>query len=432
MNPDDRQLSQGGGEPQASNPQTTPNSAATPTNGQANGAVRQAPSLSLPQREGGTTVAQREAAVNVIRGNIENLYHSQGQVTQKDVQQAAQPQQQQEQNTNPYMRTHGEAATTQADQWKAYHTAWQDYYQKYYESYYHHHAQQTAKQTELPKEKYFSKTNEPQPVEEKEEPMTQDEALLDLRRSLLQEVGDSAKKVRRSRHFIPIVAGLAIVLIFVFIQYNSFITGTVAAYVSPGAGDVQDIVDPTSNVQVGPDPMLIIPKINVNVPVSYDIGNDYDSQMAAMKNGLAWFGIPGANSHPGQVGNTVLAGHSSNDLFDTGDYKFIFAQLDKLTNGDTIYANYKGTRYTYVVTSTKVVAPTDVGSLVLNTDKPILTLLTCTPVGTSKNRLLVFAEQVTPDPTQAASKPTDSGSSATTIPGANSPTLFEKLFGSNG
>ena len=165
------------------------------------------------------------------------------------------------------------------------------------------------------------------------------------------------------------------------------------------------------------------------MPVIYGIGPDHDSQMAAMEKGVAHFSIPGASSHPGEIGNTALSGHSSNDLFDPGDYKFIFAQLDKLTIGDTIYANYEGKRYTYVVTKTEVVKPTDVSALVYPTDKPVLTLITCTPLGTALNRLLVTAEQVSPDPADAEAAPADTETTEeTSIPGS-SPTLFERLFG---
>ena len=256
---------------------------------------------------------------------------------------------------------------------------------------------------------------------------------MELRSKLLGKVQDSATKIRRSRHFIPIISALAVVLVFVFIQYNQVFIANVKAYVSPGSIDPQNIVvDPTSDVIVTQDPRLIIPKINVDVPVAYDVGTDNASQMAAMANGLAHFPVAGASSHPGEIGNTVLAGHSSNDLFEAGDYKFIFAQLEKLTVGDSIYANYKGKRYTYVVTRTEVVKPTEVNKLVYQTDKPILTLITCTPLGTALNRLLVTAEQVSPDPTAAASAPAGSGqaSSTTAIPGDNG-TLFQKLFGTN-
>src|SRR5206468_715109 len=101
--------------------------------------------------------------------------------------------------------------------------------------------------------------------------------------------------------------------------------------------------------------------------------------------------VPGADSVPGQVGNTVFSGHSSNDLFEAGDYKFIFAQLDKLQNGDTIYVNYNSVRYTYTVMKEQVVKPDNVQALYGYTDKPYLTLITCTPLGTSQNRLLVTA-----------------------------------------
>lgn len=154
--------------------------------------------------------------------------------------------------------------------------------------------------------------------------------------------------------------------------------------------------------------------------------------MDAMTRGVAYFGITGANSKPGQIGNTPIAGHSSNDIIDQGNYKFIFAQLDRLQKGDTIYANYQGTRYTYIVSRTEVVKPNEIGKLVYEATTPALTLITCTPVGTALNRLLVTAEQVSPSPGGASAAPTSSGTapgdSKTQMPG-NSPTFFERLFG---
>ena len=175
---------------------------------------------------------------------------------------------------------------------------------------------------------------------------------------------------------------------------------------------------------------IIIPKINVDAPVNYDVSTEYNDQMEAMRNGLAYFGIPGANSKPGQVGNTPIAGHSSNDVFETGNYKFIFAQLEKMTEGDIIYANYQGTRYTYKVVKTEVVLPSEVSRLVYPTDKPLLTLITCTPLGTAQKRLLVTAEQVNPSPTSSQPAPAapSAGSANTTLPGTE-PTLIERLFG---
>jgi len=60
----------------------------------------------------------------------------------------------------------------------------------------------------------------------------------------------------------------------------------------------------------------------------------------------------------------------------------------------------------------------------------MMTLVTCTPLGTDWNRLLVFAEQISPDPA-AASAPTTTTDTATAEMPKNSPTLLEKLLGGN-
>lgn len=227
------------------------------------------------------------------------------------------------------------------------------------------------------------------------------------------------------------MAAFAVMMVFGFLQYNRVLLANVEAYVSPGAIQPSNIiVDPNVSLAVSPEPRLIIPKINVDVPVVWDARPDHNSQMAAMAKGVAWFGIPGANSKPGQIGNTVLSGHSSSDWLDSGDYKFIFARLPQMQKDDTVYINYEGTRYTYKITKKEVVKPTDVQALIYDTDKPVLTLITCVPIGTANNRLLVTAEQISPSPAEAKEKPADSGEATAAMPG-QTPTFFERIFGAN-
>jgi sortase A len=401
---------------------------------------------------------QQDAAADIIRSQISAIYGNDPQKDTPKPEATSAPSTQQEphvapQNTpapqqadpldiNPYERTHTEQTAVQADQWKAYHSAWQDYYKRYYEGYYTKEVHATKQRLEMQaaeqpapaqtKQAIGSLPMEDDSDKEPEGPLTKKQAMQQLRKKLLAQVEQSAHKVRKSRHFIPIVAALGVVLVFVFIQFNQVLIANVKAYVTPGAIDPQNIiVDPASTVEVGPEPRLIIPKINVDTPVFYDIATDTASQNKAMENGVAHFPISGANSHPGQIGNTVLSGHSSNDVFAAGDYKFIFMQLDKLEVGDTIYANYQGTRYTYVVTKKAVVSPTNVSALIYDTDKPEMTLITCTPLGTALNRLLVTAEQVFPTDFKPA--PENTGSSdlgQTSIPGQGAPTLLETIFGS--
>jgi sortase A len=367
----------------------------------------------------------REAATQIIRHQIDNLYDSDTRSTDQHVSGPQAPSTNLE-TASPYQKTHAEHVDPQMDKWRQYHSAWQNYYQKYYEGYYTYHLRM-AQQT-LQDKANANTTIKPQPADTGAH--SNDGALFDLRQKLRSKVRESATKVRKSRHFWPIFAGVITLLIFVLLQYNRIIISNVMAYVSPGDINPQNIiVNPTDNVAVSSDPRLIIPKINVDVPVIYDVGNDYNSQMDAMSKGVAQFAIPGASSHPGQIGNTVIAGHSSNALTDSGDYKFIFVQLDKLEVGDTIYANYNSVRYTYTVTSKEVVKPTDVSKLVYPVTKPIMTLITCVPIGTANSRLLVTADQISPDPGKSTAAPTDNTTkSSQSIPG-NTQTFFEWLFG---
>jgi sortase A len=324
-----------------------------------------------------------EAAANVVRSQIDNIYSN----TQE----------------NPYQKTHSDKASVDSEGLKKYHSAWQDYYQKYYQGIYGQ-AQTTYKTT------------------------SQEEAIKSLRGEIRSKISSQATKIKKSRHYKPLLAAFIVVALLLLIQYNRVIVANVYAYVSPGSIDPQNIViNPIKDNVVPAESKIIIPKINVDVPVYYDVGNDYDSQMATMDKGLAHFAVNGANSHPGEKGNTVVAGHSANGIFSPGDYKFIFAGLDKLQPGDVIYANYKSVRYTYTVSRKEVVEPTDVNKLVIGSDKPYLTLLTCTPLGTARYRLLVFSDQVSPNPTNATA-PASSTAKNSDMPGTT-PTFFEWLFG---
>lgn len=327
--------------------------------------------------------------------------------------------------------------------WQKYHSAWQNYYQKYYEYYFKQSladnqaklqeftaATQKKYQTELAaREQQVNQLT--QKLQFNSNLNFQDEALNDLRAKLKAKMVGGAKKVRKSNHFWPIATTVTVLLVFLFLQYNQLIVGNVMAYVRPGNVDPRTIVvNPTTSIEVGPEPLLIIPKINVEVPVVYDIPNDHDSTFEAMRDGVAQFAIPGADAHPGEIGNTVITGHSSNDVFDQGSYKFIFSQLDKLEKGDIIYANYKGVRHTYSVTGSELVSPNAVNKIVIPTNKPLLTLITCFPIGTAKQRLLVFAEQIAPDPNQAKpaeTKQTEQPAADSKLPGETRG-FFQRLF----
>lgn len=148
-----------------------------------------------------------------------------------------------------------------------------------------------------------------------------------------------------------------------------------------------------------PDNRIMIPKIGQNIPIKeIDPKNLLDQQwhnleediQAGLQEGVVHY--PGT-ANPGQNGNVFITGHSSYYLWDPGRYKDVFALLHELVVGDTITVFYNENRYDYKVTEIKVVHPNEVDVLQQTNDKR-LTLMTCTPIGTALNRLIVVAEQV--------------------------------------
>lgn len=332
---------------------------------------------------------------------------------------------------NPYTRTMSQSSTpaTHDASWQKYHTAWQTYYQQYYERYYVSQIDATRKSLKKQAAQQAQKNQNSTP---NNGTVSQEEAVNDLRSSIRRKINDKAEKVRGSRHFMPIVAACTVMIVFLFLQYNRVLFAYVEAYVSPGAADPESIiVSPNTTKVATNESRLLIPKIAVDVPIIWDANAaDTNSLNQAMDKGIVWFNIQGANAKPGEKGNFVVSGHSSNDWTDGGNYKFIFARLEKMAAGDVVYANYNGTRYTYKITGTKVVKPTDVASLQIGNDKPYITLITCTPLGTAQNRLLVFGEQISPNPNEAKTAEQNSNTATSTkkMP-ANSPTFLQRIFG---
>lgn len=189
-----------------------------------------------------------------------------------------------------------------------------------------------------------------------------------------------------------------------------------------------DGVAPTST------PEVIIPKINVEIPVDYSQTTTDENQIEnALESGVVHYPT---TSMPGQNGNAAFFGHSSNNIFNKGKYKFAFVLLHTLVPGDTFYLTNDGKVYVYKVISKTVVPPSNVS--VLNPvagQTATATLITCDPPGTSLNRLVVVGQQISPAVASNSAAPTTqqttttSTDTSTTLPG-NGPTLFSRIWNS--
>ena len=91
---------------------------------------------------------------------------------------------------------------------------------------------------------------------------------------------------------------------------------------------------------------------------------------------------------PGQKGNMVIIGHRYAKLPPNRD---TFFNLDKVKIGDSIEVLQNNNQFTYIVTDTKVVEKNDVSILQDYSDYRI-TLITCTPLWTANQRLVIVAK----------------------------------------
>lgn len=399
--------------------------------------------LQVPSSRGNITPpSSRDAAVNLMRQQIDQIYDEpqpNEQLAQAAVQPTKQPLSQPSDTTTPddstYARNYDESNTTASEQqaavskqWQQYHTAWQQYYQMYYERYYQSEVQK--QQVKIASDVLDEKAKDAKKVAEETETLTQEQAVSELRNELLNKVKSQTKKIRKSRHFVPAIAALVVAGLFIFLQYNQLIFANVYAFTTPSSTEaVDNSISPNPQAAVSDKPIIQIPKIAVEAPVVYDVNTLEESVIQSkLQEGVVHYPINGANAMPGEIGNTVILGHSANDVFAAGDYKFIFLRLERLVIGDTFYLNYQGKRYAYAVTETKVIHPTEVGQLIINNGKPMATLVSCVPVGTADKRLLVIGEQISPDPSTAKTathKPTDDQQQ--NIGGGNK-SFFERLF----
>jgi LPXTG-site transpeptidase (sortase) family protein len=216
-----------------------------------------------------------------------------------------------------------------------------------------------------------------------------------------------ANRARLKRFFAPknqlrsiaigLASGGAVVAVFMFALFNEAV---ITPLIRPAqAIDPAPVVN-LAGVPEDPSPKIRVPKINVDIPVVYGLKTTDAKQFEmALDQGVVHYPT---TVLPGQPGNTAYFGHSSNNIFNPGKYKFAFVLLHELLVGDTFYLTHDGKLYTYEMISRKVVKPSEVSVLgPVPGEVATATLITCDPPGTSNNRLVVVGKQVNPVPAVA-------------------------------
>ena len=162
--------------------------------------------------------SQRQAAADVTRGQIDQIYTQDSSYTPFE--------------SKTEVEAYAHQPASQVDHFKKYHSAWQDYYQKYYEGYYTQAVRHTAEQLRLRAE--MERQSSPAAVFSGErvqtshhiEPPTDTphSAVRKLQSQFKEKVRSRAGKVRKSRHFWPLMTAAIVAIVFLFLQYNRLLS----------------------------------------------------------------------------------------------------------------------------------------------------------------------------------------------------------------
>lgn len=149
-------------------------------------------------------------------------------------------------------------------------------------------------------------------------------------------------------------------------------------YINKSTGVLQQ----TKNAEIQND---IIPKVNTLVIPSIGVNTEILEGKDAKTLDKGIWRRP-KTSTPDKGSNTVFTGHRF--MYTSGPKTFY--HFDKLNKNDVIFVYWEGKKYTYSIQDILIVKPTD-GWVEAPTDEPVLTLYTCTPLWTSKQRLVIKA-----------------------------------------
>jgi LPXTG-site transpeptidase (sortase) family protein len=137
---------------------------------------------------------------------------------------------------------------------------------------------------------------------------------------------------------------------------------------------------------------IIVPKIGINSPVLEGVNPaDTKEYNDALKKAVAH---ASTSFTPDQNGTVYLFSHSTNYDWFVKDLNAVFYLLKNLEIGDFIVLYYHGQQYTYKLTNTQIVKPTNVAYLVPEEGRKSLILQTCWPPGSTSERLLIFADLI--------------------------------------
>ena len=148
-----------------------------------------------------------------------------------------------------------------------------------------------------------------------------------------------------------------------------------------------------------PTNRLIIPAINLDVPLVETNIHDYDDFNestfdADLENGVVKYPT---TPNPGEWWNAFFFWHTSQEYWKTNPYGTVFRNIPRLQHDDQIQVVRDGVLYEYKVVKILVVKPKEVNNVYVGfweEWKEYITLMWCYPIGRTDKRMMVFAERI--------------------------------------
>ncbi len=160
------------------------------------------------------------------------------------------------------------------------------------------------------------------------------------------------------------------------IPFHTKLVSTPSAFAAlPSLPVITELATPKDN-------RLVIPSIGVNMPIL-----EGPTQKTLDRGGI-WH-IP-KTSDPVKGGNIVLSGHRWQYLPPSSTTLYL---LDKVKIGEPVLVYWKGQEYDYTIDGRQVVNPDRV-DILKDTPQPKLTIFTCTPLYSTKQRLVLFGHLI--------------------------------------
>lgn len=164
-------------------------------------------------------------------------------------------------------------------------------------------------------------------------------------------------------------------------------------------GDGGQIIDERRQWELRRAYAIAIPDLGIRVPVLLPSRRFWDKREWGlledqMQTGLLYGAVAYPHSSRPGSGPLVIAGHSSppSERASESQYGRIFAHLPEIAIGQHIVLTDGDTQYRYAVVETFIVPSSDTGILDLSSaGADSLTIITCYPVGTTRERFIVKA-----------------------------------------